>query len=285
MIKSLAKKSRIIRFLKERLFLRFHMSLILFGTFLAGLLASKLLLVSHVKSMLVRYPSAVLFSYLSFFIFVHIWLWYVRKNAVTDSMDVIDIVTAPDAAGGGSEAISDTGITFGGGGGGQFGGGGASGSFDAPHVDVTDGSGQLSAAEDGIIESAAEIADSTSSAMEEGASAAGEAAGSALEEGGIILVVLGILLAFVFGAGIYLIYQAPMILSEAAFDFLLASSLVRGVRKLDRPDWMSGVLRTTWIPFAVIMLLSILFASAAHNYCPHATKLSEVLRHCISSNN
>jgi len=42
--------------LKERLFLRFHMSLILIGTALVGLLASKLLLLSHVTTMVLRYP-------------------------------------------------------------------------------------------------------------------------------------------------------------------------------------------------------------------------------------
>jgi hypothetical protein len=285
MIKSLAKKSRIIRFLKERLLLRFHMSLILIGTFLAGLLVSKLLLVLHVNSMLVRYPIAVLFSYISFFVFVHIWLWYVRKNARTDLADAIDLVSAPDVSGSGGETISDTGIEFDGGGGGQFGGGGASGSFSFPQASVSESAGISSAAGNRIVESAAEITDGTSSAMEEGSSAAGEAAGSALEEGGLILVVLGFILAVVFGAGIYLIYEAPMILSEAAFDFLLASSLIRGARKLDRPDWMSGVFKTTWIPFAVILLLSLLFASVAYNYCPQAAKLSEVLKHCISSNN
>jgi hypothetical protein len=38
-------------------------------------------------------------------------------------------------------------------------------------------------------------------------------------------VVLGALLALIFGAGAYLIYKAPLILSEAAFDFLLAARL------------------------------------------------------------
>jgi hypothetical protein len=270
MIKRLANKNRFIRFLKERFFLRFHMSLILFGTFLTGLLVTKIFLFLHMRNMFVRYPLAVLFSYLAFFVFVKIWLLYIRKNQVMDVTDIVDVpMNITESSGGETGALLKPG-------GGEFGGGGASGSFTT--------SEELSASlviNGNRLEGISELSNSATSGMEEGTSVAGEAAGSVFEDGGILLIVLGALLALIFGAGIYLVYQAPMILSEAAFDFLLASSLIRGARKLDRPDWMGGIFKTTWAPFVSILVLSFLFAFAVHRLCPQATKFSEVFGFCL----
>lgn len=47
------------------------------------------------------------------------------------------------------------------------------------------------------------------------------------------------------GAGVYLLYEAPFILSEAAFEFVLAASLVSGTKRIDSSDWMGSVLKTT----------------------------------------
>jgi len=49
------KKKRFREFIQKKLFLRLHMVLILTGTFLTGLLATKLLLVFDVKEMILRY--------------------------------------------------------------------------------------------------------------------------------------------------------------------------------------------------------------------------------------
>jgi len=118
-------------------------------------------------------------------------------------------------------------------------------------------------------------------AQDGASSVLGDTAGGFFEEGGILLVALGVLLALICGAGVYLIYQAPMILSEAAFDFFLASSLIRGVRKLDAPDWRGGVFRATWIPFISILILSFLFAYTVYKYCPQASKISEIFSLCL----
>lgn len=61
------RKNHFVSILKERLFLRFHMSLILIGTGLVGLLVSKILLVAHVDNIVIRYPIAVIVSYVVFF--------------------------------------------------------------------------------------------------------------------------------------------------------------------------------------------------------------------------
>lgn len=254
-----ARKIQVVRVLKERLLLRFHMSLILIGTALVGLLASKLLLMSHVTNMVVRYPLAVSASYLAFFGFVKLWLSYITssdEDSSPDSPDVIDLI---------SHAASDTPVpsppVFGGGGGGSFGGGGASGSFDVGAADAPPARFTT-------------IFDSLD------ADGAGEAAGDTVsglaEEGGCLLIILGILLAIVFGAGLYLVYDAPFILSEAAFEFILSAGLIKSMRKIDSAEWTGSILRTTWKPFLAALSLSLFAAVIIHSLFPHADKLWEI---------
>jgi len=239
--------------MKERLFLRFHMSLILIGTALVGLLVSKLLLMSHVVNVVVRYPLAVVVSYLAFFGFIKLWLAYVHSSPKQNAYDagdaVVDTVTSiPDISG--SSLPSPPSF---GGGGGAFDGGGVSGSFG------------------GASESAGGIGKATGDA-------AGEAASEVFEEGAWILVILGLLLAIVFGAGLYLVYDAPFILTEAAFDFVLSASLLKGARKIDDADWTGSVFRTTWKPFLIVFVLALIGAAVMHVHYPDAQKLSEILR-------
>src|SRR5690348_11493644 len=65
--------------LTHRYFIRAHMSTMLALVLLSGLLASRLLLRAGVASMALRYPVAVILSYLVFFGLVRIWLAYVCR--------------------------------------------------------------------------------------------------------------------------------------------------------------------------------------------------------------
>jgi len=264
------RKNHFIRVLEERLFLRFHMSLILIGTGLTGLLTSKILLIAHVDNIVIRFPVAVIVSYLAFFGFMKLWLTYMASSNVRKSYDAGDAVgdalnSIPDFSGGGLPSHG----TFPGGGGGMSGGGGASGSFDGvtAHADV--------GAHDVLPEAAAHASHGIGDSISD---VAGETVSGLAEEGGFVLVILGILLAIVFGAGLYLVYDAPFILSEAAFDFILAASLIKSTRKIDDPDWKSSVLRTTWKPFVSALLISFLGAYILHANYPGAHKLSEIIR-------
>lgn len=264
------KKTYYVQVLKERLFLRFHMSIILIGTALIGLLASKILMAFDVNNIVIRYPVAVVFSYLAFFGFVRLWLLYVMSSGVRkfynpDDAVVDTISNIPDFYGG---SLPDHG-TFSGGGGGLSGGGGASGSFDgvSAHADI----------------SAHDILSDTTSHASHGAgetvgNVAGEATSAIVDEGAFFLAILGILLAIVFGLGIYVVYDAPFILSEIAFDFILVASLMKSSRKIDDLDWKGSILRTTWKPFAVALLISFVGAVIIHANYPEAHKLSEIYR-------
>lgn len=206
-----------MRWIRERFFHRLHMSLILMATALTGLLATKVLLMLQVENIVIRYPLAVICAYLAFFLFVKLWLAYITASEGFRGSDLVSDVL-PDLSGavpGGNTDIPG----FSGGGGGS-GGGGASASFDGGGAPAR----------------------SVLSSGSSGGSGIGEAAGDAVsgifdsDEGIMVLIVLGVLLAVIFGAGIYLIYIAPHILSEAAFDFLLGSSLLRSYRKVTSPD-------------------------------------------------
>jgi len=117
------------------------MSLILIATALSGLLATKVLLLLNVKEMLVRYPLAVIFSYLVFFVLIKIWLWYVSFSASGRENSTVENVL---------DAIGDVPVDFPSGGGGSFGfgggssgGGGASASFDEVGGSIIDTSSEM----------------------------------------------------------------------------------------------------------------------------------------------
>jgi hypothetical protein len=232
------------------------MALILGGVFFSGLLASKLLLEIGVRSMLIRYSLVATLSYLMFFLFIKLWLLYFRRSSqnlspdtgVGDISNLSGIGTGPS-----SGSVQFAGHS------GDFGGGGASGDWvDSP-------------SEAGTVSASATVGSGGSS----GASAVSDID---LGDGWIVLVVLGVLLALIFGVGMYLVYVAPTLLSDTAAQVLLASSLIKASKKMDSPDWVGSVFRATWIPFVIVMILLSAVAWVAAHYCPGATKLADVLR-------
>jgi hypothetical protein len=255
---------------KRRHSLRFHMSLILMATVCAGFLATRILLALNIENVVLRYPLTVIFAYLIFFISVKLWLKYVvpvpaTQKAQSNSLDLVDVLPALPISGpsGGSFSIGEAFH----GGGGEFSGAGASGNFgDVQTAFADSGSSVLS----GGIDTGGGIGD-----------VAGEAVSSALgDEGGVVAVVLfavlAAIMAVVLGAGVYLVYEAPFILSEAAFEFILAASLVRGTRRIDSADWIGSVFKTTSIPFIVTLVLATLAGYLMHHYFPDVTRISEL---------
>lgn len=224
------------------------MSLILLATGLSGLLGTKLLMWSGMENVLIRYPLNVVIAYLFFFLFVKIWLWYVSPNR--DSIDSTDALEVIDPFGGFAHSSSSP--TFAGGGG-SSGGGGASGDF-ADSALITDGG-----SEGDLVGKVAGDLDV-------------DIDGDAFWP----LLLLGVILLAVFGAGIYLIYEAPVILTEAAFEFLLASGMIRRFRRMDDPDWLGSVFRMTWIPFVLVLLITALCAWYLHTHYPDVVTLSDL---------
>lgn len=248
-----------MRKVQERFFLRFHMSLILLATALSGVLSAKLMLLMHVDNIVVRYPLAVAVAYLAFFLFVKLWLTYLTASQPLKGLDSVGDVL-PDlpgfsggGAGGGSSSFS--------GGGGGSGGGGATGAFDGP----------VANAQAAIMPPSGGPGSSTGLL-----DAAGDAVSGIFDDDGIVLIALGILLAATMGGAIYLIYIAPHILSEAAFDFLLGTSLIRSYRKMNQPGWMGSVFRDTYKPFLAVLAIAFCAAWVIHAHDPAITKISDI---------
>lgn len=230
-------------------FVRFHMSLILLGTIASGILASKLLLLAGFHSMAWRYPVAVLLSYGVFLGLVRVWIGYVRSGASPGggADALVDLGEAAiDGAGGKLPAFR--------GGGGRSGGGGASDHWTSGHAP------------------AARLASQSSSGGGIGDFSLGDLDG----DGWILIVLFIVLIVAILGCGFYLIYIAPEVLSEAAFQLVLASSLRKVSREMDATAWMGSVLKRTWLPMILVFGLTTALGYYATQFCPQAGKLAEV---------
>jgi hypothetical protein len=234
---------------KERIlhtyFVRCDMSLILLVVVASGVGASKLLLECGLHSLQWRYPLAMLVSFIAFLLLVRVWIWYVfcRKT--------IDLTSANFDGVSGGDGATPRSFHFGGG---DSGGGGATGSWgeDIPAKPAAGGS-----------------------------SSSGGGGGSGFDLGfgddWAIILLLGALVLAIVCAGGYLIYVAPHILPEAAWQATLASGLARVSKPTDRENWLAGVLRASSIPFAAVLVLVVALGWVAHHHCPQAAKLAEAL--------
>jgi hypothetical protein len=244
------RKAAFLAWITGRFFLRFHMGVILGLTFLAGLAVTKAMLEAGNTSLALRYGAAVAVSYAVFLLLIRAWIWYVSpddgRSTGSDDGGVVDAVDAIDALdlagrlagrGGAPVARFDAG-------GGSFGGGGASGSFG----DAASGVSDLVSVD--------------------------------ADEGGCAIVVVLLIAALVLAiavAGVYLVYAAPGILAEAAFEAFLASALIPGVRRGDAKGWVEGTVRSTIVPFVVMLAAAVGFGWAAQRHCPDTRRMADVI--------
>lgn len=242
-------KEKIRNWLERRFFLRIHMTLILGGTFLAGLAATKLLMLVEVDTLALRYGLAVLGAYLVFLFLIRLWLIYVRlsRDSIDISADGIDIFVR-----GVGETVEKIG------GGGRFGGAGASGEW-------------------------GDVVAAPAKALGRAGSRGGGGGGKSWSFGdlgggdeGCAIVFLVLLVFGLLIAGVYLIYTAPAILADAAFEAALAGALARRARKVESEGWVVAVWRATVWPFLGILALSVALGWAAQKECPTAKKLGDV---------
>jgi hypothetical protein len=251
-------KQKFKRQFAKRVFTRFHMILILLGTILSGVIFSKILLVLGLDHIIARFIIVLIFAYVCFFILMKLWLHYLtkpyRKSKIADNLvDAADAISSIPYFSPASSTQNLSGY------GGEFGGGGASGAW-------TEANG---------------VAETASTVGETATEAAGEAVSGLADEGGIILIPLILFLIVLFGGGIYLIYEAPVIISEAAFELILATTLIKKVRSIDSPNWMGSVFRATWAAFALTLVITIIVGWALMTYCPQANKITAVFQFCI----
>jgi len=260
---------RFRRALTKRYFVRLHMTVMILLVLLSGMITSRLLIFAGVSHMGIRYPVAVLVSYLVFFVLIRIWIGYVsraHRSSKGSGFDPGDLVPNGSGSFSGGSAKAAGQLAEGGG---RFGGGGASAGF----VDS-----ETAAARPAVVPLVGGRSSDASSSVSKSSS------GFSLDldgDGVWLLVLFALLVAAIFGAGVYLVYQAPVILSEAAFHTVLASGLVRTARNSHDPGWVESVLKSTFIPFALVLVLSGVFGYQAHKRCPGAVTVRQVFRQCI----
>jgi hypothetical protein len=91
-----------------------------------------------------------------------------------------------------------------------------------------------------------------------------------------ILFLLALLVLAILFTGGYLIYVAPQILPEAAWQAAMAGGLHRMTKT--KPDWVTGMIRSSALPFAVVLLMATLLGWQAQKHCPGASRLIEVFQ-------
>jgi hypothetical protein len=98
-------------------------------------------------------------------------------------------------------------------------------------------------------------------------------------EGCLASVVVFILLVALFGAAAYTIAEAPGILGEAIVQVVLAASLRRRASAINQPHWSGSVLRATWVPALITIIVACLGGYLLQVHCPSAARLLDVI-HC-----
>lgn len=240
--------------------LRLHMSIILVATTLSGVLFSKILFFLHVVDFRIRYPFAVIFAYLVFFACIKLWLALISpfKEATASSADWIDLpVSLPEGA-----RTSASPLFLGG----QSGGGGVSRLFEST---------EAAAAETSVVSDSPALPVMASGGMGDTVEKAADALGD--ENILAVVVMLVVLVATILISSVLLLYSAPVILSEAAFQGLLAASLIKRTRVISDTGWAGSIFKATWKPFALTFVVACVFSVVLHNYFPEAARLSDIL--------
>ena len=268
-------RSRIKHYLVQRFYTRFHMSLIMMGAGLAAMVSNWALLEWGVTRMWMRYPVAVTCSYLTFLAGVWLWIQYVEfrkeganKNSFIDGGDIPDLGIPGGSGGGGGSSIEMPNILRGGGG--AFDGGGAAGEWvEGAQVQAFAGNPLPSAS-------------APSSGFKDAFSGFGDL-GDLDGEAAIVILLALLLIASIFIVSGYILWFAPDILSEAIFGATLAGSLAHAAKREDNQGWVTGVVRKTWWPFAIVFVVAMVFAVySAKNY-PEAKTLGEALTMATAS--
>ena len=262
-------KEMIIR----RFSVRLHMFVILTAVITFGLVLSRVLLMCGITSLIIRSTAVILVSYGFFFIAIRVWLFYVlpsfkKKESSTSSSSSLD---APDIGSIDLPIGKGSGVSMPSGGGGMFSGGGAGGSWNsaATAAALNDASTQAAATES---------VSSVSSGGSGGFSLDGFDIDSA---GALVILLIFLVFAAMMGGAIYLIIEAPVILSEAAFNALLSGGMVRASKQMHSDDWTGSVFKATWIPFAVIAVVTIGSAAILTYVFPGETNISDIVRHTL----
>jgi len=259
-------RERFRRRLSSRVALRLHMTLIVTLIFAAALVTSRAALLLGVNSMALRYFAAVCVGYALFFGLLRAWIWtlasHLESEAPEHSPEAVAFELAPDA-------VPDPLLN--------------APAFDAAlRPDDPGFDGRRAAEEDSV--GIVDIPDFSG-----GSSTSSGGGGGSLDLGdpgeGIIaillLAVIAIVAAIVFGAAVYFIWEAPAILGEAALEAVLASVLLRAGARISRPGWEGSVFKASRLPAGIVLVVATFGGFLAQDLCPQASTLPGVIKQCV----
>ena len=99
----------------------------------------------------------------------------------------------------------------------------------------------------------------------------------------LLLILVAALLSSAFGAVIYLVYSAPTILAEVAFQAMLAGGMVKSSQRWRDASWETSLFKSTWIAFVLIFVLAVGTAVLAARLFPTAHTLPDVIRTAVGT--
>ena len=238
---------------------RFIMLLVVSGAAVVGFLSSVVLLWMGMRYMPLRYALAGLAGYGVFLALMSLWLGRHSRSALLDRAgDIGNAFDLPDAVfRGGSRLAERTadGLFSGG----RSGGGGASASFDASGVTPPPNPAPLM------------MGSSSSESSSKGFSLDLDDADDVLP----LLAVIAILAALAACASV--IWQSPQMFAELLADGAMAGAAYKGLRT-STADWTLGVIRRTFFPAAIIILVFVLLGVAGHHLTPDADSIGDFFR-------
>lgn len=226
---------------------RLQMLLLVSITGAAGFLASYVLLRAGLSEMWLRYLIALGMAYGVFLLLLWIWLKTSAKD-YGEIPDVTDLVPSPGRSSTPHYAGKE----------GEFGGGGASGSFD-PLLNASQPDNSASLPDNEPLSGALDAA-----------SGADELALPLI----VVTLVVGLLLS-----SLFVVYSAPILLAELLFDGVLAASLYRRLRGLEKRHWLESAIRRTFWPFTLTAIFIVAAGWGMARYAPGAESIGDVVRH------
>ena len=240
MIYNIFMKKEFIEKLKEKYWIRLHMSLILMVTVISAIGFSKLTYFLGWHDLTTRYLCGFLFSYAIFMGMIRMWLWYIFKKAPENNTDLSDAdfldlwITSP-------QSITKQGYS---GGGGGFSGGGASESWG----DVKESSSLDSI---GDVDEAAPI---------------------------LLVIALALFIFAILFGGVYIVIEAPVFLGEIAFEVALGFGIIKSKElKLKPVSWLEKSWKKTMAPVIIISILIIVLGLVIKSYDSKITNSKELI--------
>jgi hypothetical protein len=249
------ERSLFKRHLHHRISARWHMSLICAATIAGGILFSKAALLLGLSVPAFRYGLAVAFSYGVFFLLVYLWLrWHFELSAANEkprsgsSLDAVDPIDAPGGLSlpSGGQSLPQWGE------GGRFSGAGASSSWGPGEKSIPSGSSSKASVFDSLGDS---------------------------DEAAVILLLVAAVLV-VSGSAFYIVYQAPEILFEAAFEAVLVAGLVKRSKEVAAEGWARAIFKRTWFLFLGVLVVMMIFGFVIRHQCPGASSFADYRKLC-----